>query len=265
MLIGLLVGAIVALFGGGEPSEYAASIPKMQKEIKRHVEDEARKDSLVVLVKAYEKEIKKSDKEIRKIQKNMYKDAGNREVSTDEFLEVYDAYFKASGDLLSSLIEYRLAFQEQITGEELLLVSENAREEVKKEEEKKDKKKEKKGEEKIEDQIRESFVGIKEIVNKDIEDPDKAAHLSALLDEFEAKIQAFIIEGKEIDIRRLELLNDKHASREELDEIYAKSNQIRFDASRIYAKFREEAIQNTTKKEWKSIQKDLKKFTKGES
>lgn len=262
MLIGLLVGAIVAIFGGGEVSEYEASIPKMQKEIKNHVEDEARKDSLLVIVKGYEKEIKKSDKEIKKIQKNMYKAAGDREVSTDDFLEVYDAYFEASGKLLSSLIDYRVLFQEQITGEELILVAENTLEDAKKKEKKKEKK-EKKEEEKIEDQIRESFVGIKEIVIKDIEDPENAIHLSALLAEFEIKILAFIEEAEEIDIKRLELLNDKHVSREELDEIYAKSNQIRFDASRIYAKFREDAIQNTTTKEWKAIQKDLKLFTKG--
>lgn len=114
----------MAIFGGGQESDYATYIPKIKKEIKRHVEDKARKDSLLVIVKAYEKEIKQYDKEAKKTKKRMFRAAGDREVSTADFLESYDAYFAASGEHLSTLIDFRISFQQQITEEELILVAE---------------------------------------------------------------------------------------------------------------------------------------------
>jgi hypothetical protein len=257
MLIGLLMAAIIAILSGGE-SEYLPSIPKIKKEIKRNVVEESRKDSLLVIVKGYEKEVKKSEKAIKKTNKKVYKAAINREVGTPEFLDVYDAYFTTSVNLISSLVDYRLLFQEQITEEELSLITEKALEEPKK----KENRKEQKGEEKIEDQIKKKFKKINEIVIKDIEDPDKAKLLTSSLSEFESTIYAYLEEAKEIGKKKRLLLSDKNISRQELDDIFEKSNQIRIQASRIYAQFREDAIQNTTAKEWKSLQKDMKLFIK---
>jgi len=257
MLIGLLMAAIIAIMGGDE-SLYASSIPKIKKEIKRNVVEESRKDSLLVIVKAYEKEIKLSEKEIKKSNKKVYKAAIDREVSTPEFLDIYDVYFASSVNLISSVIDYRILFQEQITDEELSLMTEKALKDPKKKEVRKDEKEE----DKIEDQIRKKFKKINEIVIKDIEDPDKAKLLTSSLGEFESSIYAYLEEAEEIGKKRRKLLNDKDVDRVELDNIYEKSNQIRFEASRIYAQFREDAIQNTTAKEWKSLQKDLKLFIK---
>jgi hypothetical protein len=56
MLIGLLIALI---FGSGAESEFASSIPHIKKEIRQIVPEEARKDTLILLVKNYEKAINK--------------------------------------------------------------------------------------------------------------------------------------------------------------------------------------------------------------
>ncbi|MDX2429798.1 MAG: hypothetical protein QNK35_02625, partial [Bacteroides sp.] len=86
--------------------------------------------------------------------------------------------------------------------------------------------------------------------------------MKKILRDFENNIYAFIDEAKVISVKRKDLLDDKNASKEDLDGIYERSNQLRYEASRNYAQFREEAILNTTEKEWKAMQKDLKAFLK---
>jgi len=43
MLLGLLFGLI---FGAGGESEFVLSVPNLKKEVKRNIEDKARRDSL---------------------------------------------------------------------------------------------------------------------------------------------------------------------------------------------------------------------------
>ena len=126
MLIGLLISAIAILLGGGDESAFVSSIPKLKKEIKRNVVEKARKDSLLVLLDDYEKAIKKYEKGKSKYKKNLYKTSSDWNKSTDEFLEAFGAYNQTTIDLISSLIDYRMLFQDQVTEEELVLMAEKA-------------------------------------------------------------------------------------------------------------------------------------------
>lgn len=261
MLIGLLVTAIVALFGG-EVSEFVPTIPNMKKEIKRNVLEESRKDSLLIIMKVYDKELKTYEKEKKQSKKRMYKASSDRNISTEDFLETYDVYHNATVDLISTLIDYRLRFQEQVTEEELDLMTQKALKVPKEKTIEKETRKDNKAVEKMTEEIQNSFKDINEIIIKDIEDPARHEPMTRILTNFENNIYDFINEAKLISAKRMELLDDKNTSKEDLDGVYAKSNELRFQASRNYAQFREEAILNTTEKEWKTMHKDLKAFLK---
>lgn len=120
MLIGLLLALI---FGGGAESEFASSIPNLQKEIRRHVEDEIRKDTLLLLVKEYESTIKLYEKEKKKRFKQLNTVSTDRDLerksrlndrstTRDEILEMYSlsnklryATARNFADLRQSVIE----------------------------------------------------------------------------------------------------------------------------------------------------------------
>jgi len=254
MLIGLIMAII---FGGGAESEFVSSIPNLQKEIRQHVIDDARKDSLLILVKDYEKAIKKYEKEENQYKKKLNKTSADRGKSTEEFLAVWDNYNQARLGLLSSLIDYRLLFQNQITEEELLLVIENAYISSKKE-----RRQDEKEEEKAEEKLDKVFRDIEEIVGRHVEDSAKTAIINNHLYVFESAIYAYVDEAAELLVEKKIKLDDKHATRDEIIEMYERSNQLRYKASRDFAIVRAEVIRNTDENEWKAINKEFDLFLK---
>jgi hypothetical protein len=256
MLIGLIIAILFGTSGGPE-SEFVSSIPHLQREIRKNVTDGARKEELLALVKAYEKTIKKSQKEGRKLKKRADKAAADRNVSRNEFLREYDYYYNSRERLLASLIGYRLLFQEQITEEELLLIYENAIFTSKKE-----RRKDNKQNEKAEEKLHKFFEDINDIVVKHIDDPKKTELIAGYLNDFKNTVFAFVDDAHDLNIQRHIMLDNKNATRKELEALYERSSQLRFRASREYAKMREEIIRNTNEREWKAINKELKVFLK---
>jgi len=256
MLIGLII-ALIFGFSRGAESEFAPYIPNIKKEIKRNVPDKSRKDTLLLLVKDYEKTIKKYDKEKKKLQKKVNKAGTDREVSTEVFLKHYDDYYNSRIRLMSKLIDYRLMFQEQITEEELLLVAEKADFATKKERRKEDK-----AAAKAEDKLNKVFLDINDIILKHIQDPAKTKLVTKSLNDFETTIYNYVDEARDLVVKRHIMLDDKNATREEIDEIFKRSDQLRFKASRDFSELREVIIMNTDKREWKAINKEMKVFLK---
>ena len=243
--------------GGGAESEFVSYIPKIKKEIRRNVVEKERKDSLLVLVNGFEKEIKKYEKGKSKIQKNLYKTSADRSKSTVEFLEAYDAYYQSTMNLISSLIDYRMLFQDQVTEEELVLIAEKALESKKK-----DQKKLEKGEKKAQKELSAFFADINKAVIKHVEDAARADTIVKTVDQLERTVYIFIAEAREVSLGRKKILNNKNISREEIHELYAESGKLRFQGARDYAHFREESIRLTSEKEWKAINKELKPLMK---
>lgn len=254
MLIGLLLALI---FGGGAESEFASSIPNIQKEIRRHVEDEIRKDTLLLLVKEYENAIKLYEKEKTKRFKHLNTVSTDRDNDTGEFLAAYDDYYQSRTNLLSSLIDYRLLFQEKITEEELLLITENALNSPERRV-----KKEQKQEEKSQDRIIRLFVDLNEMVVHHIQDSLKAELVLQSLHSFESSVYATLDVSYDLDLERKRRLNDRSTTRDEILKMYSLSNELRYTTARNFAVLRQSIIENTSQKEWKAINKELKAFLK---
>ena len=256
MLIGLIFAIIFGSSRGPE-SEFISSIPHLKKEIRKNVEDDVRKEELLALVKVYERTRKKSEKEEKKLKKTADKASADRNVSRNEFLRVYDNYYNSRERLIASLINYRLLFQEQITEEEILLIYEDALITSKRERRQDDKQ-----EEKAEQKLTKVFEDIGDIVVKQIDDATKTELVKGYLHDFEVTILAFVDEAYDLSIQRQILLDNKNATREEIESLFKKTGQLRYRASREFATLREEIIKNTNEKEWKAINRELKVFLK---
>lgn len=231
----MLLALIIAIIFGttsGSASEFVSLIPNIKREIRQNVSDDARKAELFDLLKAYEKTIKKSQKEEEKLKKEADKASANYEISKAEFLRVYDNYYNSRERLLASLINYRLLFQEQITEEEIQMMYKDAMIASKKE-----RRKEAKQEIKAEEKLLQVFDDIEDIVVKHISDSTNTSLVRSYLGDFESTIFEFIDEAKDLGLKRRMLVDDVNASREEI-------------------------IKHTTKKEWKAINRELKVFLK---
>ncbi len=256
MLIGLIFAIIFGSSRGSE-SEFVSSIPHLKKEIRRNVSDDARKEELLVLFKAYELTIKKSQKEEKKLKKSADKVSADRTISRNEFLREYDNYYNSRERLIASLIDYRILFQEQITEEELSRIYENALVASKRERRQDDKQ-----DGKARKKLIKVFDDIGDIVIKHIDDSTKTEEVKGYLDDFESTIFEFIDEAQDLSIQRQIMVDDRNATREELEALFEKTGQLRYRASREFALMREEIIKNTDEREWKAINKELKVFLK---
>ena len=256
MLIGLLISLIFGTTGGAE-SEFASYIPNIKKEIRQNVSEEARKDTLMVLVKDFEGTIKKYEKKKKKLTKNMNKAGADRAVSTEDFLLSYDEYYNTRIQVQSQLISYRLMFQEKLTQYELLGITEEALKTSTKA-----KRKEEKQAGKLDKNFRKVFQDINDIILKHIPDTAKTMILAEYLQDFGNTVYTYVNESQSLNIERKVMLNKQDASREDIADMFERSNQLRYQASREFAALREQIIMYTNEREWKAINKELKVFLK---
>jgi hypothetical protein len=245
------------IFGSSGEAEFASSLPNLKKEVKYMIPDDDRRDSITILIKAYDVTIKEYTKVNDKLRKQVNKVSADRSVRSEEFLRYYDEYYQSRVNLISSLIDYRILFQQQITDLEQVRVIEDAI--VSSADQRREKQIQ---EEKTEDNLNEAFREIADILIRNIGDPDRIDKVAESFLEFERSMYDYLDTSRDTDADRKASLLITNPTREELEGIYDRSNQLRFQAARDFAVLREKVILNTTEKEWKEINKELKKFFK---
>jgi len=245
------------IFGAGGESEFATSIPNIQKEVKQNIVDKERRDSVLELIKDYEDAIKVYEKETDRLQEKVNEVSGSREVSSEQLLTQYDEYHQARISLISSLIDYRLMFQQQITDRELLGVIENTIKTTSQ-----DKIKQQEQQENTEDNLNLSLNEILEILKRNIKDPDMSKRVTESFLDFERTMYDYLDTSRDMDEERKAMLLNINATKQQLEAVYEQSNLLRHKAARDFAVLRDQVITNTTEKEWKAINKELKAFFK---
>jgi len=133
MLIGLIIAIIFGASATGDASEFATQIPHLKKEIRQHVPEKERKDTLMLVLKDYERTVKKYDKQKKKLKKKLDRASADWNVSTEQMLQTYDEFYDTRISAMSELIGYRLMFQEQLSDEEILQITEHVASESKRE------------------------------------------------------------------------------------------------------------------------------------
>ena len=254
MLLGLLFALI---FGSSGEAEFASSLPNLKKEVKYMIPEKERRDSITILIDAFDGAIKDYKKENDQLRKKVDKVSADRSVRSEEFLKYYDEFYQSRVNLISSLIDYRILFQEQITDLEQVRVIEDAI--VTSSDQRREKQIQ---EEKTEDKLNAAFREIADILIRNIGDPDRIDKVAESFLEFERSMYEYLDTSRDTDGDRKASLLITNPTREELEGIYERSNQLRYQAARDFAILREKVILYTTEKEWKEINKELKKFFK---
>ena len=84
--------------------------------------------------------------------------------------------------------------------------------------------------------------------------------VSKSLQDFESTVYTFVDEATKLSMKRKARIDEKDTSREDIEKMFEATNQLRYKASREFARLREVLILNTDEKEWKAINKELKVF-----
>ena len=106
------------------------------------------------------------------------------------------------------------------------------------------------------------FRDTNKTIVKHIEDSTKLKLVTSSLHTFEGTVYTLVDEAKNLNEERQLTIDDKTATREEIEELYELSNELTYRASREFAILREVLIKNTDEREWKAINKELKAFLK---
>ena len=120
MLWAILIALFIATLSGGP--EEIFMIPKLDKEIKSHIEDKDRKNEILLVAKEAKKEIKEFGKLKKKNLKQLKKQSRSRDTSTQQLLDLYQTYFNARLSKQSIVIEHRLKIHELLNENEWELI-----------------------------------------------------------------------------------------------------------------------------------------------
>ena len=252
MLIGLLMTLI---FGTGAESEFAFNIPNIQQEIRQYVEDEQRQDTLLLLVREYESAIEKYEEEKEGHWRDLGEIGADRTRGSSEYLEAYDEYHQSRLMLISTLVDYRFIMLENVSNQELLLIVEEAldrpRKAIRREE---------RIAARSQDRLIDIFVNLNEILSRNIQDSLKADVVRQSLHTLETSIYYAVDETYKLTTERRNKLDDRNATRDEIMDMYKRSNQLRYEAARNFMVLRQDVIANTNPQEWQAINRELQAY-----
>lgn len=251
MLIFLLFTTIMRLIGGEE----TFTIPKLEKEIKTHISDDNRKDTLLIILKDAEKETKKfykaEGKSYDKIKKLMSDDDNQSENVSLIFKENMQNRIK----LQDFHIAKRLEMQKLIKPEEWDYILKNAispSDKMKKETAKKDLK--------IKEFIKKVMDKTEKTIKKEIDDKEKQEKLISSLSNLRESLNVHVEEGLRVNYEKNEVLKLQSSTKEELRTVYNNQNKIRENIAIEFYNFYNVVHKQSDLKERKAIRKEVAKI-----
>lgn len=255
MIWALLITLLIKTLTGGP--EEIFMIPNLEKEIKTSIEDKGRKKELLDIVKFAKGEIKSFDKIRKSKLKQIEKNGKLKDVLSEELYEIYKTYNDDRLNMQTELIRERLAIQDLLSEDEWERLIENAVFPSEKERKKIEKQIEKK------DHWVDRVIGeIENVITQNVRGLQKRQYLIGSLNDFGKTLDEFIDEGQKMNFKDSELIRNRHATKEDLENFYKKQNELRAIGTKAYFKLRDEAIKNTNDQEWKVIVKALNKIVK---
>lgn len=250
----LLFTLLIKLMG---TADEVFTIPKLKKEIRTHVSDKVRKNSLLLIVKEAKKKnkgfIKATDKDKKKLKKLMA--SGENEIQEIETL-LKNNHNKRK-KLQNYNLEKRLDMQNLMTDEEWEQVIEKAVSPSKKREKKTDKE-----EKKVKDAIDKLLEKTEKSILKNIEDSTNRDHVLKAFRDFSNALKEQVSKGLENNYQNNKIVRKRTATREELEEVYGQQNELRENLNVEFTDIYNILYEHTNKKERKSIKKELNKMFK---
>ena len=250
-MIYLLITLLISIFSSDDNDFF--SIPNVNKQIKEHIAEDQRKDSVLIYMKQGKGFMKDYQKNHKKNLKRLKKSLNQETISSSEVKALFKKDTDELQQMQDSLIHYRLKIQ--------VLINENEWKEILKPVThpsdkylKKKKKKQLREKEKIEELLSET----KETISKIMDDGDKKQEVLIAFEEFTNEIDDLIEYDHNYSYSKNETLKNRKATKPNLEEIYAVKNKIRSEIHQSFHSFFGIAKKNTTEDEWKDLRKELK-------
>ena len=253
MLIALFVAFLVVKIVGGP--EEVFMIPKLEKEIKSHVEGKDRKKEILIIFKEGKKDLKSFTKLRKKKLKEIEKMSASRANSMEEIFSVYETLYNARLDYQSRLTDKRLEIQNLLNDKEWEQIIEKAvlpSDKLKQKEIKQEGKKNK--------DVDKLLGNIEESIIEHIGDEQKRKEILLGLENFRTTLEVFVEEGRQMNFADNDIIRNKNASRKNIEQFYKTQNQLRYKGSKEFFEMRNIILQNTNEREWKEIIKSINKI-----
>jgi len=250
MLVGL-VPYFMLLFGGGQIESFY--ILDFEKGVENYVTSISRRDEakaiLSVYASAYQEFIKAHKKLLKELQKK------NLDYTTTEqwYKDFFIVAMEERRKLQASFISGRLRLQDVITEEEWTKIIELTSADVAKLVDKKKKKREKK-------EGNDVFQKLSNSIKETIPDVEKKTKSLESLNDFKDKYKLIGESYENMHESESEVLTNRQASREEMQEICNSLNKLRESLSASFIKLLWNLKDNTSEKEWSILVKDFNKL-----
>lgn len=243
---------LIALLTGGGSDIPVFIVDDLSKEIKNHVDDKERKKEILSVLKDYEKEFKKSQKNLGKEKKKLKKlntDRNSPEGSMDIVLNDASEIWS---DLKTSAVQKRVEVQGLLTEEEWQNIIAESLAEMNK--------KEIKSQEKAYKEFDKNFDKLKKGVTSEITDPERLKIIEETFKNFKDLWKIYLDEVMALSLRYLDSFQNLDATEAELNEAISSVGDSRDNLFDGIIKLNAELKELTTDEEWSTIAKKINKL-----
>ena len=233
------------LFGAGNMQVFL--VEDLPKEIKATVDDKEKKKEILAVLKDFEKEFNKTQKEINRSMKNLKK----LNLDRNSLKESIVAEFTITSDLWKKLqtdgISKRLQVINLLTAEEWDKVTANSVAEFDKKENKKN--------DKVFEEFDKELKKFKEEIVKNISDKEKITEIEDAFLDFSTDIKGYIDANMERTLRDHQTFRNMNATSDELVNALSTVEEARMDVFEGIIELHFKLVELTTEEEWNSIAK----------
>ena len=250
MLVASLSLLIGMLLGGQNISAYI--VEDLPKEIKANVDDKEKQKEILSITKAYEKEFKGVQKDLKKSKKQMKKLNLDRNTTPESINAVLDEADNSWKEVQTLGLKSRSAVLEMLSQEEWSGIISKSLEDYSK----KDLKKQDKA---LED-FEKKFDKLKKDVAKEITDPKRQENIFATFDTFKVDMENYVAANRKRTIKDMGDFGNLEASEAELQQELSSLDEARSQFFEGIEKLHFELVENTTEEEWAKIAKSVNKI-----
>lgn len=250
MLVAGMTLLLTMLFGGGNISAFI--VEDLPKEIKANVEDKDRQKEILLPVKAYDKEFKKSQKGLNRVKKDLKKLNLDRDASKEDIEGELDRALDIWKELIASGVDHRQEVTKMLDDEEWQNIIANSMGEFDK--------KEIKNQEKAYKGFEKKWTSLSSTVLKEITEEERRVKVEAEFDKFKGLMKEYVDASMKRTVRENKVYADRVSTKAELTDALSDIENVRASLFDSFVHLHFELVELTTEEEWTKIAKAVNKL-----
>lgn len=245
MIVTGLILLFTVLFGS--PVIPTFVVEDLQKEVKANIDDKERQKEILSVLKDYEDEFKKSQKEINKITKKLKKLNEDRHSPKDSIIAALNMNLDIWKKLQTDGIDHRLKAIKLITPEEWEQITANSVAEFDE--------KELKAQEKVYKNFNKEIFKVQEVIADKVTEEDRRKKIEAAFENYDKEMITYIDLNINRTLNNHKAFRNLNATKPELLEALSSIEDARKDVFEGIVKLHFQLVELTTDEEWKKISK----------